>query len=252
MRLAGKVALITGGASGIGRASAELFAAQGAKVAIVDLDAGNADATVAAIGQAGGTARAHGGDVGKVGEADRIVAAVVAEWGRLDVLMTAAGVSRGGTVTTTDPADWAAVMSIHVDGTWLFARAAIPAMSKNGGGSIITVSSQLATAGGRNNSAYITAKGAILSLTRTMALDYVDQGIRVNALVPGAIDTPMLRRSMKRGDEETNRKRSLARHPMGRFGKAEELAQGALFLASDESSFTTGTTLVCDGGWLAG
>jgi NAD(P)-dependent dehydrogenase (short-subunit alcohol dehydrogenase family) len=165
--------------------------------------------------------------------------------------MAAAGFSCGGTVLTTDPADWDAVFRTNVGGTWLWSRAAVPEMQRRGGGSIITLASQLAIAGGRGNSAYIAAKGAIISLTRTMALDFATDGIRVNAIAPGAIDTPMLRRSFARhADPEPVREASRGRHAMKRFGKAEEVAEAALHLASDASSFTTGTVMVVDGGWL--
>jgi NAD(P)-dependent dehydrogenase (short-subunit alcohol dehydrogenase family) len=153
---------------------------------------------------------------------------------------------------TTDPADWDAVFRTNVGGTWLWSRAAVPQMQRQGKGSIITLASQLAIVGGRGNSAYISAKGAIISLTRTMAVDFATDGIRVNAIAPGAIDTPMLRRSFARhADPEPVREASRNRHAMKRFGKAEEVAETALHLASDASSFTTGTVMVVDGGWLA-
>ena len=140
-------------------------------------------------------------------------ASVMARHGRLDVLMTAAGFSCGGTVLTTDPADWDAVFRTNVGGTWLWARAAVPQMQRQGNGSIITLASQLAIAGGKNNSAYIAAKGAIISLTRTMAVDFATDGIRVNAIAPGAIDTPMLRRSFARHADPGSGARSLAQPP---------------------------------------
>ncbi len=252
MRLEHRVAVITGGGSGIGRATAQLFAREGARVALIDRDLEAAQATASLIHEQGGQAMPFGADVGMPGSADANAAAVLAQWGRIDVLMCAAGFSCGGTVTTTAPEDWDAVFRTNVNGTWLWARAVIPAMQKQGRGSIITVASQLAVAGGRGNTAYIASKGAILSLTRTMALDYVASGIRVNAIAPGAIDTPMLRRSFARqAQPEVVREASRTRHAMGRFGQAEEIAQSALHLASDASSFTTGTTLVVDGGWLA-
>jgi NAD(P)-dependent dehydrogenase (short-subunit alcohol dehydrogenase family) len=252
MKLEGKVALLTGAGSGIGRASALLFAREGARVAVIDRDAEALQATVALIIAAGGQACAHIGDVGLPGFADGVAEQVLARFGRIDVLVTAAGFSCGGTVTTTAPEDWDAVFRANVGGTFLFAKAVIPAMQRQGGGAIVTFASQLALAGGRGNSAYIAAKGAILSLTRTMALDYAADGIRVNAIAPGAIDTPMLRRSFARHAEpEPLREASRNRHAMKRFGRAEEVAEAALYLAGDASSFSTGTTLVVDGGWLA-
>lgn len=252
MKLDKRVAVITGGGSGIGRATALLFAKEGASIAIVDRDEAGAAETVRLITGGGGKAIARIGDVGKVGSADADASAILNAWGRIDVLMTAAGFSCGGTVTTTDPVDWDAVINVNIGGTWLWSRAVIPAMQAQKKGSIITVGSQLAIAGGRFSSAYIAAKGAILSLTRTMALDYASDGIRVNAIAPGAIETPMLARGFgRRPDPAAAKENSRARHAMQRFGRPEEVAEAALYLASDSSSFSTGTTLVVDGGWLA-
>lgn len=248
MRLQGRTAIITGAASGIGRASAKLFAEEGAQLALVDRDAAGLQETLSLVGEA----TPHVGDVGDAGFAETVVGDVVARLGRLDILMTAAGFSCGGTVLTTSPEDWDAVFRANVGGTWLWARAAVPQMQRRKNGSIITLASQLAIAGGKGNSAYIAAKGAIVSLTRTMAVDFATDGIRVNAIAPGAIDTPMLRRSFARhANSDEVRESSRNRHAMKRFGQAEEIAQTALHLASDASSFTTGTVMVVDGGWLA-
>jgi 2-keto-3-deoxy-L-fuconate dehydrogenase len=227
MRLKGRTAIVTGAASGIGRASALLFAKEGAFVALVDRDPSGLQETIAAIGEMKAEANAHVGDVGDVEFAGTVVAETVARRGQLDVLMTAAGFSCGGTVLTTDPADWDAVFRTNVGGTWLWSRAAVPQMQRQG-------------------------KGSIISLTRTMAVDFATDGIRVNAIAPGAIDTPMLRRSFARhADPDPVREASRNRHAMRRFGEAEEVAETALHLASDASSFTTGTVMVVDGGWLA-
>jgi len=253
MRLEGKVAVVTGGGSGIGRAAALLFAREGARLCLADQDGEAADAAAAAIRAAGGKAMVRVGDVGEAGRAEADAAAVLSAFGRIDVLLTAAGFSSGGTALTIRPEDWDAVLRVNLWGTWLWARAVLPAMQAAAGGSIVTVASQLARAGGRNNAAYIAAKGAVLSLTKTMALDFAADGIRVNAILPGAIETPLLARSFARSaTPETTREASRQRHPMGRFGRAEEVAQAALYLASDAASFTTGTELVVDGGWLAG
>jgi 2-keto-3-deoxy-L-fuconate dehydrogenase len=252
MRLKDRIAIVTGAASGIGRASALLFAREGAFVALVDRDSAGMDGTLRAIREMKAGGSAHQGDVGEEEFAKGTVAEVVARHGRIDVLMTAAGWSCGGTVVTTSPTDWDAVFRTHVGGTWLWARFAVPQMQKQGKGSIVTLASQLAIAGGRSNSAYIAAKGAIVSLTKTMAVDFAIDGIRVNAIAPGAIETPMLQRSFGRHAEpEAAREASRERHAMKRFGKVEEVAEAALHLASDASSFTTGTILAVDGGWLA-
>jgi NAD(P)-dependent dehydrogenase (short-subunit alcohol dehydrogenase family) len=253
MRLAGKVAVVTGAASGIGRASALLFAREGALLCLVDRDAAGTDAVGALIRNGGGEALVCSGDVADAARVEADAGAALAKFGRIDVLLTAAGFSRGGTVLTTSRGDWDAVLQVHLWGTFLWARAVLPAMIAAGGGSIITVASQLARAGGRNNSAYIAAKGAIISLSKTMALDFAADKIRVNTILPGAIDTPLLARSFARSaTPEATREASRLRHPLGRFGRAEEVAEAALYLASDAAAFTTGSEMVVDGGWLAG
>src|SRR3954468_24037014 len=168
MRLAGRTAIVTGAGSGIGRASAVLFAKEGSFVALVDRDRAGLQETLTVIEAAKGEASVHVGDVSEADFAKTTVGDVMARRGRLDVLMAAAGFSCGGTVLTTDPADWDAVFRTNVGGTWLWSRAAVPQMQRQNSGSIITLASQLAIAGGKGNSAYIAAKGAIVSLTRTM------------------------------------------------------------------------------------
>jgi NAD(P)-dependent dehydrogenase (short-subunit alcohol dehydrogenase family) len=253
-RLSDKVALITGGGSGIGRATAGLFATEGAKaVVIVDRDGDGAAKVAAEVEAAGAEAMTVDADVTDVDAPQRTVADVVERFGRLDVVMTAAGISVGRSLPNTDPDDWDMVFAINVKGTYLWLRAAIPAMVDQGGGSAITVASQLAVNGGRSNAAYIASKGAVIALTRTTANDFAAHGVRVNSILPGATETPLLDKSFGRlGDPESARQRSVARHPMGRFGRPEEIAQAALYLASDESTFTTGTEIRVDGGWIAG
>ena len=220
MRLKDRIAVVTGAGSGIGRASAVLFAREGAFVALVDRDETGMQETLDAVRRAKGEGSVHQGDVGDGDFAKATIEEVVSRHGRLDVLMTAAGWSCGGTVVTTDPADWDAVFRTHVGGTWLWARAAIPQMQRQGKGSLITIASQLAIAGGRGNSAYIAAKGAIISLTKTMAVDFATDGIRVNAIAPGMIDTAA---SIAQFDEATIVTRQ-AEMPLGRFGAPEEIA----------------------------
>lgn len=252
MRLEGKSAVVTGGGSGIGRAIAVLFAAEGARIAVVDRDEAGARATVDAIATAGGAAEAHVCDVGEAASVEATARTILAMGRGIDILVTAAGFSCGGTVLTTAVEDWDAVFRTNVGGTWLWARAVIPAMQAHGGGAIVTLASQLALAGGRGNSAYIAAKGAVLSLTRTMALDFAPDRIRVNAIAPGAVETPMLARSFARHTEpQMVRDASRRRHALERFGTPREIAEAALYLASDGAAFTTGATLVVDGGWLA-
>ena len=180
------------------------------------------------------------------------VAGIVEAWGGVDVMVTAAGISPGGTVATIEEADWDRIFAVNVKGTYLWVREALKPMMAAGRGSIILFGSQLAVSSRGNNAGYIASKGAIVSLTRTMAVDHAADGIRVNALMPGAIDTPMPARSLQRfADPAATRAAWAARHPMNRFGTPEEVAKAALFLASDDSSFTTGSLLFVDGGWTA-
>ena len=252
MRLGGKSVVITGAGSGIGRSTAILFAEEGARVALVDRSEAAAAETAATITQTGREARGFTCDVGDEAAVAATASHIVATYDGIDVLVTAAGFSCGGTVMSTSPDDWNAVFRTNVGGTWLWARAVIPSMQRRGGGSIVTIASQLAIAGGRGNSAYIASKGAILSLTRTMALDFAGDQIRVNSIAPGAIETPMLTRSFARHtDPAAVRETSRKRHALQRFGKPEDIAEAALYLSSDAARFTTGTTLVVDGGWLA-
>lgn len=252
MKLQGRVAVITGGAGAIGGASARLLAREGARIAIVDHEAQACETMAAALRADGAEAMACAGDVADIATIEAQVAAVRAAWGGIDIVVTAAGISCGGTVTTTTPPDWAAVMRTNVDGTWLWCRAVLPLMQTAKRGAIVTLASQLAVAGGHRNSAYIASKGAVMALTRTMALDYVADGIRINAVAPGATDTPMLRRAFERApDPQAARDRSRLRHPMQRFARAEEIAEAVLFLAADSASFVTGVVLPVDGGWLA-
>ena len=252
MKLTGKSAIITGGGSGIGRAIATLFACEGSRIAVVDRNDAGAQATVQQIVEVGGCAEAYSCDVGDPASVDGAASQVLAAHSGVDILVAAAGFSCGGTVLTTSVEDWDAVFRTNVGGTWLWARAVLPSMQQRNGGVIITLASQLALAGGRGNSAYIAAKGAILSLTRTMALDFAPDRVRVNAIAPGAIETPMLARSFGRHAEpEKVRDASRRRHALQRFGTPPEVAEAALYLASDGAAFTTGTTLVVDGGWLA-
>ncbi len=247
MKLKDRVAIITGGASGIGAASARLFAAEGAKVALVDQDADGL-ARVAS----GMDAMTIVADVSSDSQARAGVASIMEKWGRIDVLLTAAGMSTGGTVDAIDEAAWDRTFNVNVKGTFLWIHYAIVHMIAAKSGSIVTVGSQLAQSSPGKNAAYVASKGAIASFTKTLAVDHALQGIRVNALMPGVIDTPMPARSLKRyADPEVMRAYWKQRHPMGRIGQPEEVAKAALFLASDDASFVTGHLMFVDGGWTA-
>ena len=247
MKLKDKVAIVTGAASGIGAASARLFAAEGARLALVDQN----EAGLAQVA-AGLDAITIAADVSSDAQARAGVQQVMDKWGRIDVLLTAAGASTGGTVDTIDEAAWDRTFAINVKGTYLWIHYAIVHMIAAKSGAIVTIGSQLAQSSPGKNAAYVASKGAIASFTKTIAVDHAAQGIRVNALMPGVIDTPMPANSLKRyADPEAMRAFWKTRHPMGRIGRPEEVAKAALFLASDDSSFVTGTLLFVDGGWTA-
>lgn len=243
MRMADKVAVITGGASGIGLATARLFLTEGAQVAAVDQDV----AALAALPAGILGLHADVGDPAAVADAHGRIAAAL---GPVTTLMTSAGISTGQAVQDTAPEDWDRVMRVNLTGTYLWMRAVLPGMRR--GGAIVTVASQLAISGGRGNAAYIASKGAVISLTRSVAVDVAARGIRVNCLAPGAIDTPLLTRGFARHtDPAAARTASEARHAMGRIGAVQEVAEAALYLASDAAGFTTGVVLPVDGGWTA-
>lgn len=252
MKLEDRVAIVTGAASGIGAASARLFAAEGARVALVDLDEKGLGKIASEIEDAGGEALTIAADVSNAGQAREGITRVMAAWGRIDVLLTAAGISLGGTVDSLDEATWDKTFAVNVKGTYLWIHHAIQPMIAARSGAIVTVGSQLAQSSLGRNAAYVASKGAIASFTKTIAVDHARQGIRINALMPGVIDTPMPARSLQRqADPEAARLFWKQRHPMGRIGQPEEVAKAALFLASDDSSFVTGTLLFVDGGWTA-
>jgi NAD(P)-dependent dehydrogenase (short-subunit alcohol dehydrogenase family) len=251
--LDGRGVLVTGGASGIGRAVAELFAREGGAIAIVDRDAANGRAAAEAIGQRGGRAVFVEADVTEAEAVRRAVAATLAWAGRLDVVVTSAGIVRRATVLETSEAEWARVMATNVTSVFLVARAAIPAMRATGGGAIVTIASAWGLVGGRRAAAYCASKGAVVQLTRAMALDHAADRIRVNCVCPGDTDTPMLRtEAAELGEPIETFLEAAARRPLGRVGRPEEIARAALFLASDAASFVTGATLVVDGGGIAG
>jgi 2-keto-3-deoxy-L-fuconate dehydrogenase len=252
VKLANKIALVTGAASGIGAAIAALFAAEGAALALVDQNEDGLAAVAGRITPVAGPALTVTADVASAKAAAEGVTRVAREYGRIDVLATCAGISVGGTVATIDEMLWDRVFAVNVKGTYLWVHEVLPHMIAQGSGSIVTVGSQLAVSSMGNNAAYIASKGAIVSLTKTMAVDHARDGIRVNALMPGVIETAMPQRSLERyADSESMRAHWAARHSMNRFGKPEEVARAALFLASDDSSFTTGSLLFVDGGWTA-
>lgn len=239
----GKVVVVTGGASGIGLACARLLAGEGASVICVDRAAPDPGTDVAL---------ALKGDVGDATTVEAQAAEVVRRFNRFDGLVTCAGHSNGRTAPDCPLDEWEAIIRTNVTGTFLWAREAVRAMREREGGAIVMVGSQLAQAGGRSNAAYLASKGAVATLARTMAVDHAAEGVRVNVLVPGAIDTPLLARAFQRADDpDAARRASAARHALGRLGRPEEMARAVRFLLSSDASFTTGASLFAEGGWLA-
>ena len=247
MRLQGKVAAITGGALGIGRATAVLFAAEGATVALGDVEAGAAEAVVKEILQRGGRAIAVGVDVGDVGQVQAYVDRVVAEYGRLDVMFANAGIAHSAPFLEHPEAQWHRVLRVNLTGVFLCCQVAARQMVKQGGGRIITTASINGFRGVENLVGYNVAKAGVIEMTKTMAVELAQHHITVNAIAPAQIDT-RLTRSLP----EDARRRRTERIPMGRFGEPEDVARAALFLASDDASYVTGHTLAVDGGYLAG
>jgi NAD(P)-dependent dehydrogenase (short-subunit alcohol dehydrogenase family) len=245
-RLAGKVAYVTGAASGIGLACAQRFAAEGAVVVGADLHETPHWADVAAAAPAAGF---HVLDVRDEDAQSAAAAGIVATHGRIDVLVTAAGVAGGGAVHLLSLADWQRVQDINLTGTFLSAKAVLPAMLQQRSGSIITVASVEGIEGCEGGSTYNASKGAVVLLTKNLACDYGSVGIRANSICPGFIETPMFRSVIDRLPYKDEIRRQ---HKLGRFGRPEEIAGAALFLASDDSSFVTGVALPVDGGYVAG
>ncbi len=251
MRLEDKVALITGAGSGIGRESAVLFAAEGAEVVVVDVNHEAAVETARIVTDSGGRAIAVTADVSKAVDAAAMVAAAEDEFGRLNVMFNNAGImhSADDDAVSTDEAVWDLTMSVNAKGVFLGCKYGIPALRRAGGGSIINTASFVATLGAATPQvAYTASKGAVLSMTRELAVIHARERIRVNALSPGPLNTELL---MKFLDTEEKKQRRLVHIPVGRFGEAKEMAQAALWLASDDSSFTTGANFLVDGGITA-
>ncbi len=251
MRLEGKVALITGGASGMGMVASKLFAREGARVVLTDV-ADEAGAGVSAeIVAAGGEAAYVHADVSRESDAKAMIDAALERFGRLDVLYNNAGVmlSDDGSVDATSEAIWDRTLSVNVKGVAFGCKFGLPAMIEGGGGSIINVASFVAWLGAATSqTAYTASKGAVLAMTREIAVEYARKGVRCNALCPGPIETPLL---MQLLSDDAKRQRRFVHIPMGRLGQPDEIARAALFLASDDSSFMTGASLIVDGGVTA-
>ena len=255
MRFEKKVVVVTGAGSGIGRACAVNFAAEGASVVIVDVNQAAADAVVEEIASAGGQAVAVLADVSKAADAQKIAQQAVARFGGIDCLVNNAGIQTYGTVVDTDEELWDRTLNINLKGVFLVSKFCVPEIAKRGGGAVVNMGSVQGIRTQRNVAAYTATKGAILALTRTMALDHAAQNIRVNAVAPGSVDTPMLRWAA--GLFEPDNPEGLidewkTLHPLGRVARSDEIAQVVMFLASEQASFVTGATIVVDGGLSIG
>jgi NAD(P)-dependent dehydrogenase (short-subunit alcohol dehydrogenase family) len=250
-RLDGKVALITGGASGMGMVASRLFASEGAKVVLTDVADEVGEAVAKQIEDAGGEAAYVHADVSSEADTRNMVEAAVERFGGLHVLYNNAGVMLpdDGSVHSTDASIWDTTLAVNVKGVAFGCKYGVPAMIESGGGSIINVASFVAWLGAATSqTAYTASKGAVLAMTREIAVEYARKGVRCNALCPGPIETPLLTELLS---DEARRRRRLVHIPMGRLGQAEELAKAALFLACDDSSYMTGASLIVDGGITA-
>ena len=251
-RFVGKVALVTGAGSGIGEATALAFGREGACVLVADLRITGAESTAARIRAEGGQAAGSAVDIARPEDCRRAVAQAIQAFGQLDILVNNAGIGATGTVLTTDEATWDRLMAVNLKGTFLMSKAALEVMVPRKSGVIVNAGSIAGIAGIPDRAAYVVTKFGVVGLTRAMARDHVKDGIRVNCVCPGTTQTPWID---ERLDEASDRDAAMAalvaRQPMGRLGRADEMAAAYLFLASDESSFTTGTALVVDGGFSA-
>jgi len=251
--LKGKRALITGGASGIGRAIGLAFARAGASAILADIDESGLVTAVDEISRAGGRGLYAHCDVTRASDCRSAVDLAITSFGGLEILVNSAGIIRRASVVDTTEDEWDRVMAVNVKSIFLLSKHAVPVMARSGGGAIINISSGWGLRGGLNAASYCASKGAVVTLTKAMALDHAAQNIRVNCICPGDTDTPMLRQEAAQlGEPLDGFLQEAARRPLGRIGTPEDIANAALYLASHAASFVTGSILVVDGGGLAG
>ncbi|MEW6226873.1 MAG: SDR family oxidoreductase [Bacillota bacterium] len=250
MKLNGKVAIITGGGSGIGLAAAVRFAAEGTKLVVADVR--DAALETGQIVEQGGEALFVQADVGSEDEVEALFSKTIRTYGRVDILVNNAGVELAKKITDTSQAEWEHLMSVNLKGVFLCSRVAIPLMQRTGGGVIVNVASEMGLVGGSEIAAYCASKGGVVQLTKAMAIDHGKEGIRVNCVCPGPVATPLLERIVESSpDPEKERQSIIDKTVLGRLGRPEEIASVILFLASDESSYMTGSVVAVDGGWTA-
>jgi len=243
--MSGKVAIITGGGSGIGKAIAQAFVREGAKVVIAGRDSKRLDRAATEIGA---DCLAVSADVSNVANVENLVSATINRFKKINILVNNAAVLLPGTAESISEESFDQTFAINVKGLWLLSRAVLPYMRAAGGGSIVNIASVLSMVGARNRVAYSASKGAVMAMTKAMALDHAAENIRVNCIAPGIVETEMVARF---STDENARKQRVAMHPMGRFGQPQEVASAAVFLASDESGWTTGSVVTIDGGYSA-
>lgn len=249
MRLKGKVAIVTGGKSGIGLATARRFAGAGAKVVVADVRDANPE--VREMAKAGEALLVQT-DVTSEAQVNSLIEEALAAYGSVDVLVNNAGIELAKKVTETTEGEWDRLMAVNLKGVFLCSRAAIPVMQRQGGGVIVNVASELGLVGGSEIAAYCASKGGVVQLTKAMAVDHAGDGIRVNCVCPGPVATPLLEALIEAAAEpEEERRRIVEKTLLKRLGRPEEIAKVILFLASDESSNMTGSVVVADGGWTA-
>lgn len=252
MRLENKRAIVTGGAGGIGRATCIAFAAEGASVAVVDVQPEAAEAVAQEIRAAGGTAIALTADVSSESDVERVVADTVAAFGGIDVVFNNAGIIRRTTAVETTAEEWDRVFGVNVKSIFLMCKHVVPVMAANGGGSIVNTGSGWGLKGGNRAISYCASKGAVVNMTRALAIDHGPQGIRVNSVNPGDVNTGMLRDEARQlGQETSSFLAESADRPLQRMGEPEEIAAAVVWLASSDSSYVTGSAVVVDGGGIA-